>query len=92
MDGEIILIRHGQPNLILVDKVSALDMKCWIEQYKLSEIVNQPVPEASMEMAATARVIVSNSAPRALASVRALGLQPTLVDEICCEAQLPHAR
>jgi broad specificity phosphatase PhoE len=92
MDREIILIRHGQPNLVLVDKVSALDMKCWIEQYELSEIVNQPVPEASMELAATAKVIVSSSAPRALASVRALGLQPTLVDEIYCEAQLPHAQ
>lgn len=92
MHREIILIRHGQPNLALIDRMSALDMKCWIEQYELSEIVNQPVPEASMELAATAKVIVSSSAPRALASVRALGLEPTLVDGIYCEAQLPHAR
>ncbi len=92
MNREIILMRHGQPNLAVIDKVSALGMKRWIEQYNLSEIINQPAPEASVQLAASAQVIVSSSAPRALTSVRALGLQPTLVDAIFCEAQLPHAR
>ncbi|KIH84798.1 histidine phosphatase family protein [Pseudomonas batumici] len=92
MNREIILMRHGQPNLAVIDKVSALGMKRWIEQYNLSEIINQPAPEASVQLAASAQVIVSSSAPRALTSVRALGLQPTLVDEIFCEAQLPHGR
>jgi broad specificity phosphatase PhoE len=92
MNREIILMRHGQPNLAVIDKVSALDMERWIEQYNLSEIVNQPAPEASVQLAATAKVIVSSSAPRALTSVRALGLQPLLVDAIFCEAQLPHGR
>uniref|UniRef100_UPI003F5858DF histidine phosphatase family protein n=1 Tax=Pseudomonas purpurea TaxID=3136737 RepID=UPI003F5858DF len=85
-------MRHGQPNLAVIYKVSALDMKHWIEHYNLSEIVNQPAPEASVRLAATAQVIVSSSAPRALSSVQALGLQPTLVDAIFCEAQLPHGR
>lgn len=92
MDREIILMRHGQPDLVELDKVSALDMKRWIEQYDLTEIINQPAPEASVELAATAKVIVSSTAPRALTSVRALGLQPSLVDDIFCEAQLPYGR
>jgi broad specificity phosphatase PhoE len=92
MNREIILMRHGQPNLVAIDKVSALDMKLWIEQYNLAEIINQSAPEASVQLAATAKVIVSSSAPRALTSVRALGLQPTLVDAIFCEAQLPYGR
>lgn len=92
VDREIILMRHGQPDLVVVDKVSALDMKRWIERYDLSEIINQPAPKASVELAVTAKVIVSSSAPRALTSVRALGLQPTLIDEIFCEAQLPYGR
>ena len=92
MNREIILMRHGQPNLVVIDKVSALDMKRWIEQYNLSEIIDHPAPEASVQLAATAKVIVSSSAPRALTSVRALGLQPTLVDAIFCEAQLPYGR
>ncbi|MGA8136965.1 MAG: histidine phosphatase family protein [Pseudomonas gingeri] len=92
MNREIILMRHGQPNLAVIDRVSALDMKRWIEQYNLSEIINQPAPEASVQLASTAQVIVSSTAPRALTSVRALGLQPTRVDAIFCEAQLPHGR
>ncbi|UVM49725.1 histidine phosphatase family protein [Pseudomonas sp. B21-015] len=92
MEREIILMRHGQPNLAVIDKISSLDMKHWIEQYDLSEIINQLAPEASVEVAATAKVIVSSTAPRALTSVRALGLQPSLVDEIFCEAQLPYGR
>ena len=92
MDREIILMRHGQPDLVRFDKVSALDMERWIAHYDLSEIVDQPAPQASVELAASARVIVSSSAPRALTSVRALGLEPAHVDDIFCEAQMPHAR
>ncbi|PTV60482.1 histidine phosphatase family protein [Pseudomonas putida] len=84
-------MRHGQPKLIAADKMSALQMKDWIEQYNQSEITHQPVPEASMQLAATATVIVSSSAPRALTSLQALGLKPTLVDALFCEAQLPYA-
>jgi broad specificity phosphatase PhoE len=83
-------MRHGQPKLVATDKMSALDMKDWIEQYSQSEITNQPVPDASMQLAATATVIVSSSAPRALTSVQALGLKPVLVDALFCEAQLPY--
>lgn len=92
MDREIILMRHGRPNLASVERVSALDMKSWIERYELSEITDQPIPATSIGFAAAAKVIISSSAPRALASVRALGLQPILVDEVFCEAQLPHGR
>ncbi|WP_339533046.1 histidine phosphatase family protein [Pseudomonas mucidolens] len=85
-------MRHGQPNLTMNGNISALDMKHWIEHYNLSGIVNEPAPEASVRLAATAQTIVSSSAPRALTSVRALGLEPALVDAIFCEAQLPHGR
>lgn len=91
MNREIILMRHGQPKLMKVDKVSALEMKDWIEQYNRSEITRQPVPTASLRLAASATVIASSSAPRALTSVRALGLKPGLVDAVFCEAQLPFA-
>lgn len=76
MSREIILMRHGQPKLVATDKMSARDMKDWIEQYNQSEIINHPVPDASMQLAATAKVIVSSSAPRALTSVQALACSP----------------
>ena len=92
VDREIILMRHGQPNLAEVKPISARDMKHWIEQYDLSEITAQPAPQTSVELAVNASVIVSSTAPRALTSVRALGLQPSIVDEVFCEAKLPYGR
>ncbi|PQP01620.1 MULTISPECIES: histidine phosphatase family protein [Pseudomonas] len=83
-------MRHGQPKLATTEKISALDMKDWIEHYDRSEITDHAVPDASMQLAATATAIVSSSAPRALASVQALGLKPVLVDALFCEAQLPY--
>ena len=79
VNREIILMRHGQPKLAATDKISALEMNDWIEQYDRSEITHHPVPHASMQLAATATVIVSSSAPRALTSVQALGLKLSLI-------------
>ena len=92
MTAEIILMRHGQPALVTSNKVSALDMKDWIEGYNRAEITDQPVPAASLQLAATARVIVSSTAPRALSSLQALGLEPSHVDALFCEAHLPYGQ
>ncbi|WP_342032579.1 MULTISPECIES: histidine phosphatase family protein [unclassified Pseudomonas] len=92
MSREIILMRHGQPQLAATGNVSALGMKAWIEDYDQSVITRQPAPDTSRQLAARARVIVSSTAPRALSSVQALGLEPVLVDGMFCEAQLPYAR
>ena len=86
MSRKIILMRHGQPKLAATDKMSALEMKDWIEQYDSSDITKHPVPEASKRLAATAKVIVSSNLPRALTSVQALGLKPALVDGLFREA------
>lgn len=83
-------MRHGQPKLVATEKMSALEMKDWIEHYNQSEITNQPVPDASLQLAATATVVVSSDAPRALTSIQALGLKPALVDALFREAQLPY--
>ncbi|NMY70666.1 histidine phosphatase family protein [Pseudomonas sp. WS 5414] len=90
MNSTIILMRHGQPEGIANDRISALDMQGWIQDYDRSAITAHPAPPSSLQLAASAAVIVSSSAPRALASVQALGLQPTLVDPLFCEAQLPY--
>lgn len=92
MNNTIILMRHGQPQGIATRKVSALDMQGWIQDYERSDIGGQPAPPSSLQLAASAGVIVSSNAPRALASVQALRREPTLVDPVFGEAQLPYAR
>lgn len=92
MSKTIILMRHGQPNMVRTEKISMIEMKDWIEQYDRSEIFRYPAPSASLQLAATATVIVSSNAPRALTSVEVLGLKPTVTDALFCEAQLPYGR
>lgn len=92
MDREIILMRHGQPALAASQKVSALDMEGWINGYNRAGITDQPAPAASLQLAVTATVIVSSTAPRALDSLQALGLEPSHVDALFCEAELPHGQ
>jgi broad specificity phosphatase PhoE len=88
----IILMRHGQPKMAATEKISMLELKDWIEQYNRSEIIRHPAPNASLQLAATATVIVSSNAPRALTSVQVLGLKPAVADALFCEAQLPYGR
>ncbi|MFO2465281.1 histidine phosphatase family protein [Pseudomonas sp. 15FMM2] len=82
-------MRHGQPRLATTGKISLFEMKDWIEHYNRSEITDHPAPDASLQLAAAATVIVSSNAPRALTSVQALGLKPVVVDRLFSEAQLP---
>lgn len=66
MNKIIIPMRHGQPNMVPTEKNSMLEMKDWIEQYNRSEIIRHTAPNASLQLVATAKVIVSSNAPRAL--------------------------
>lgn len=92
MSKTIILMRHGQPKMAARERISMFEMKDWIEQYNRSEIIRHPAPDASQQLAATATLVVSSSAPRALTSVEVLGLKPAVVDALFCEAQLPYGR
>lgn len=67
-------------------------MQGWINGYNRAGIIDQPVPAASLQLATRARVIVSSTAPRALSSLQALGLEPSHVDALFCEAQLPYGQ
>ncbi|MGY4026758.1 histidine phosphatase family protein [Aeromonas rivuli] len=86
----MILMRHGQPKLAGTDKMSALEMKDWIEHYDSSDTTTPPILDASKQLAATAKAIVSSNLPRALTSVQALGLKPALIDGLFREAPQPY--
>ncbi|AUF94923.1 histidine phosphatase family protein [Pseudomonas sp. 02C 26] len=92
MEQQIILMRHGQPQLAVTSRVALGDMRGWIEDYDRSVITQDPAPAASVQLAAGAQVIACSSAPRALSSAQALGVEPAVVDAVFCEAQLPGGR
>lgn len=92
MFREIILMRHGQPALASVARVSLRDMRNWIADYEQSTITDLAPTASSLVLAERARHVVSSNAPRALASLQRLALEPCFSDALFGEAQLPHGR
>jgi broad specificity phosphatase PhoE len=85
---DIILLRHGQPN-IDTDKLQRThEMRAWIDHYNLAGIADTP-PENARSLASQPRYVVASTLPRALASLALLGLQPHESDALFCEAELP---
>lgn len=82
-------MRHGKPCLNGRSKVSPCEMTSWIEQYNQAGIGDDRPPDANRKLASRASGIFTSSAPRALASVRALGYKPDVIDAMFCEAELP---
>ncbi len=64
-------------------------MVYWIESYNCAEIKDDDLSVVDRTLVGAAICIVVSSTPRALSSVRALGLSPSVIDKIFCEAELP---
>jgi len=86
---EIILMRHGKPSFTGYSRVTSLEMNEWISQYDLSDTGSDMPPQSCKALASSALHIISSPLPRALSSLKALGREPDLIDEVFREADLP---
>jgi len=86
---EIILMRHGKPAFTGSAKVTSREMSNWIAEYDLSDTGEDIPLESSKSLAFSASRIISSPLPRALSSLRALGLEPDVIDKVFREAGLP---
>ena len=89
---EIILARHGKPYLQHLTWITPLQMKDWIDIYNHADIMVEEVPSATIKKATESGVIVSSTFRRSMRSAQRLTLNRAyLVEEVFCEAGLPHA-
>ncbi|ELY6247254.1 histidine phosphatase family protein [Cronobacter universalis] len=86
---EIILMRHGRPDIARSDALGSRDMPGWINRYDEADTGTDLPPEASRELAARAGIVISSDLPRALSSLTALGCEPVQIDALYREAELP---
>lgn len=86
---KIILIRHGKPGVNTDTKLSADDMAQWIEDYDHSEVSDNPPLALSQDISATSSIVVASPLPRALTSLKRLGIKPDIIDPLFREAPLP---
>lgn len=86
----IILMRHGRPLLKPSAWIAPAAMGEWIADYERASVAAEP-PVDSLALARTADCLISSTAPRALSSLAAMGLQAHLSDACFGEAGLPFA-
>ncbi|MDJ0023269.1 histidine phosphatase family protein [Pantoea eucrina] len=86
---KIILMRHGKPAFTGSAKVTSREMSNWIADYDRSDTGEDIPPESSESLAFSASQILSSPLPRALSSLKALDLEPDVIDEVFREADLP---
>jgi broad specificity phosphatase PhoE len=88
---EIVLARHGKPNLRHWVWITPRQMKEWIEIYNRAEILSEEIPSDTLRQASVSGVIVSSTMLRCIESARALDVEKSpLIEEVFCEADLPH--
>lgn len=85
-------MRHGKPTYTGSPKVTCDEMADWIAQYNLSDTGDDMPPGSSKLMASKASLIISSTLPRALSSLRAIGCEPDIIDNVFREADLPLIR
>lgn len=86
---EIILMRHGEPEYRGEGKVSYREMAEWIDSYNRSSTGSDKPSERAQILAYRALTFLSSPLPRALSSLKTLGCEPGLIDEVFREAELP---
>ncbi|WP_300000998.1 histidine phosphatase family protein [uncultured Cedecea sp.] len=84
---ELLLLRHGKPEIESVTTIRAAAMNAWIKDYDAAGITD--APDASVVAACQKHFVVTSPMPRALESVTALGLKPYMIIAALCEAPLP---
>lgn len=82
-------MRHGKPALRGYSRVTSREMTNWIAEYDLSDTGTDIPPDSSKLLASSALQIISSPLPRALSSLKALGCEPDVIDEVFREAGLP---
>jgi broad specificity phosphatase PhoE len=88
---EIILARHGKPNLQQLAWITPRQMKDWILLYDQADLLVGEVPPATLKNATESGVIVCSTLRRCVQSAEQLTRNRAFTaEEVFCEADLPH--
>jgi len=89
---EIVLIRHGKPNIETSGKVSALDFGSWISAYNMAGIDSKDrATTRAIEKASTCVFTICSNLPRSIESARLLKIEtPDLICSTFRECEMPY--
>ena len=88
---KLVILRHGQPELIQTGLMSSIEFKAWTQMYDESSITDTSKPSQEVqELAKSADLVICSSLRRSIDSGKLLKeSEKILIDEIFIEAGLP---
>ena len=90
---QIVLMRHGEPDIDKRLRLNALEFGAWVEKYNAAGVdtASQP-PQAAIEKAQQCAFTVCSHLPRSVESAKTLGIgRSGLSDPMFREMDMPHA-
>jgi len=88
---EIIILRHGKPNIPPLTRISPFAFTKWVNSYNASGLCSSSKPTLeAIEIANKSKVVVCSELPRSIQSATALNVKEiTLKSQLFNEAGLP---
>lgn len=88
---QIILVRHGKPDLSSKARCTPREMKDWVARYQKAPVPSGLEPAETRRLAQEAGYVVSSPLGRCVRSLEyLLGRSGSPVDDRCAEAHLPY--
>jgi broad specificity phosphatase PhoE len=89
---EIVLLRHGMPQIAKDRRLSAAEFGQWVSEYNDAGIDEACIrPSSAIEEARTCAYVVCSNFPRSSESARVLGLEAYTCESMFREMDMPYA-
>ena len=87
---QIILLRHGKPN-VPEQSIRPNKFSEWITAYNCASLCEKSLPsDETIAISATANAVICSNLSRSIESAQRLGLQPTTINSLFREMEIPH--
>ncbi len=90
--NRIILVRHGEPDVPAVEKISGKEIADFLHLYDHAPLKAHSNPSDRLQFLAHNATVVCSHLPRSLASAARCGVEPKIIDALFAESIPPHFR
>jgi broad specificity phosphatase PhoE len=88
--NKIILVRHGEPDVYIKEKISGKEIPSFLETYNTAPLKEKSFPPSKLIFLAQNATVVCSDLHRSIASARKCDVQPKIIDSLFAESIPPH--
>ena len=88
----IVLVRHGEPDLAVAQRISGSEIATFLKAYDSAPLASSSEPSDRLRFLAHNATVICSSLPRSIESAQRCGVVPKIVDPCFAESIPPHFR